>query len=143
METNYWVVLGLVLLIGEIFTMDFSLSCFALACFVAALLSAVGLGLYWQLAAVIITIFALLFTLRPLALKYLARRGKGFKSNVEALVGKETIVFGVEESNNKKAKTKIDADEWSVESDTPLKEKDIVKIEKIDGTTLIVRKEGN
>lgn len=140
MEAHYWVIIGLLLLIGEIFTLDFSLSCFGIACLVAAVFSALGLGIYWQLLAVAVSIFLLLFTLRPLALKYL-NKAKDFKSNIDALIGKTTVILSVEEENNKRGKTKIDADEWSVESDAPLKTGDSVKINKIDGTTLLVTKE--
>jgi membrane protein implicated in regulation of membrane protease activity len=140
METNYWIILGLLLLIGEVFTLDFSLSCFGVACFAAAALSALGLGAAWQLAAVAVMIFALLFTLRPLALKYL-NSAKDFKANVDALIGATATVAEVDAANPRKGMVKIDADHWTVSAAAPLKTGESVKIEKIDGTTLIVNKQ--
>jgi len=140
MEANYWLILGLLLLIGEVFTLDFSLSCFGIACFAAAGISAAGLNAYWQLITVAIFIFALLFTLRPFALKYLIKKN-GFRDNINALIGKTATVFEIDSANNKKGWVKIDADHWAVEADKQLAAGNSVKINKIDGTTLIVSKE--
>ena len=49
MPAHYWLILGIALLIGEIFTVDFSLSCFGLAAMIAAAASWAGLNLYWQI----------------------------------------------------------------------------------------------
>ena len=140
MEANYWLILGLVLLIGEVFTLDFSLSCFGIACFAAAGLSALGLGVYWQLGAAAAFIILLLFTLRPLALKYLICN-KDFKDNISALIGTAATVAEVDGANARKGIVKIDADHWTISADKPLAAGDIVKINKIDGTTLLVTKE--
>ncbi|MDR0952842.1 MAG: NfeD family protein [Elusimicrobiota bacterium] len=137
----YWLILGIVLIIGEILTMDFSLTCFGIAALVAALLSWLGLNIYWQLTAAAITIFVLLFTLRPFMLKYLNKNGKDFKSNIEALIGKKAEVFNVQNEDKTKALVKIDADQWPVISNKPLVVGDKVKVESIDGATLIVKKE--
>ena len=140
MTAHYWVILGIVLLIGEIFTMDFSLTCFAIACFVAAVLSWIGLGTYWQLAAVAATIFILLFTLRPLVLKYLNKKGEGFKSNMEALIGKELTVS---QTNGQTGKyyAKNDGDLWELFCEEKLSQGDKVKVYKVDGIKLFVKKE--
>ncbi|MDR0645520.1 MAG: NfeD family protein [Elusimicrobiota bacterium] len=140
MPSSYWLIAGLLLLIGEIFTLDFSLSCFGLACFVAALASALGLGLHWQLGICAAVIVILFFTLRPLAFKYFIK-AKSYKSNVDEFIGKTASVYEVDIADAKKAKVKFDADEWAVAADEPLKNGDIVKISKIDGITLIVNKE--
>jgi membrane protein implicated in regulation of membrane protease activity len=85
-------------------------------------------------------IFVLLFTLRPLALKYL-NSAKDFKANVDALIGAEATVAEVDPANPQKGMVKIDADHWTINSATPLKTGESVKIEKIDGTTLIVSRQ--
>lgn len=149
MLATYWIILGIVLLIGELFTLDFSLSCFAIACFAAAVTSGAGLGLYWQLGVTTAVIFILLFTLRPLALKHLNKKAKGFRSNTEALVGREAKVFDVHtavaegHTHANKARIKIDADEWTVTCTQALKDGDFVRVISIDGTTLTVKKEEN
>lgn len=140
MTAHYWLILGIVLLIGEIFTMDFSLTCFAIACFVAAILSWIGLGTYWQLAAVAATIFILLFTLRPLVLKYLNKKGQAFKSNMEALIGKELTVSQTNAQTGKYY-AKNDGDLWELACEEKLSQGDSVKVFKVDGIKLFVKKE--
>ena len=143
MAANYWLVLGVLLLIGEVFTMDFSLTCFGLACFVAALLSWLGLGLYWQCGVGAVVIFALLFALRPLFLKYLNKGGEHVKTNMDALLGKKGLVFEVKEEDTKKATMKIDGDLWNIHCDAALKKGDKVVVQKVEGVTLLVKKEEN
>lgn len=140
MPVNYWLILGVVLLIGEVFTMDFSLTCFAFACFVAAFLSWVGLNMYWQFGIGAIVIFMLLFALRPLFLKYLNKGAEHVKTNVDALQGKKGIVFEVKEDDDKRGTVKIDGDLWNIQSDAPIKKGDAIIVQRVEGVTLIVKK---
>ena len=104
MPAHDWFILGLILLIGEVFTTDFSLSCIGIACFVSALCSWLGLNVYWQLAIGAITIYILFFTLRPFMLKYMYRKGEKFKGHdvsrqaIANLVVKCINGFGIGES---------------------------------------------
>lgn len=141
MAANYWLVLGVLLLIGEVFTMDFSLTCFGLACFVAALLSWLGLSMYWQLGIGAVVIFALLFTLRPIFLKYLHKGQLHVKTNMDALAGKKARVFEVSAEDDKKGTVKIDGDLWNIHCNTALKKGDDVVVEKVEGITLLVKRE--
>ena len=142
MPAHYWLILGIVLLIGEIFTMDFSLTCFAIASMAAALLSWLGLGIYWQLAAVTVAIFILFFTLRPIVLKYLNQKGRHFKSNMEALIGKKLTVS---QTNTQTGKyyAKNDGDLWELTCEDKLEQGDKVTVFKVDGIKLFVKKENN
>jgi len=140
MPVNYWLVLGVILLIGEVFTMDFSLTCFGFACFVAAFLSWIGLSMYWQLGIGAIVIFTLLFALRPIFLKYLNKGAEHVKTNVDALAGKKAAVFEVKEDDDKKGTVKIDGDLWNILCASPLKKGDVVVVERVEGVTLIVKK---
>ncbi|MDR1684234.1 MAG: NfeD family protein [Elusimicrobiota bacterium] len=140
MDANSWVVIGLILLICEVFSLDFALSCFGLACLAAALASYLGLNIYWQLAVVAAVIFILFFSVRPFALKYL-NQAKHFKSNVDALAGKNVTISEVDAADSTKGRVKIDGDIWLVQAGAPLKTGDTAVIKKIDGATLLVTKE--
>ena len=134
-----WAVLGILLLIGEIFTMDFSLSCIGLGFLVAALMAYLGFGIHVQLITLCVILLTLFFTLRPFILKHLARKQE-YKSNMEALVGTKHDFYALSE-DKKHAKIKIDGDVWEAESATPLVEKKQVKVVKVEGATLIVKQE--
>lgn len=134
-----WAVLGILLFIGEIFTMDFSLSCIGLGFLVAALMAYLGFGLHVQLIAVGVIFISLFFTLRPFILKHLARKQE-YKSNMDALVGTKHDFYALSE-DKKHAKIKIDGDVWEAESATPLIEGKQVQVSKVEGATLIIKQE--
>lgn len=134
-----WAVLGIMLLIGEIFTMDFSLSCIGLGFLVAALMAYLGFGINVQLITACIVWLILFFTLRPFILKHLARKQE-YKSNVDALVGTKHNFYALSE-DKKHAKIKIDGDVWEAQSATTLKDGKAVTVAKVEGATLIVKQE--
>lgn len=134
-----WAVLGIMLLIGEIFTMDFSLSCIGLGFLSAALMAYLGFGIHVQLIMVCAVLLTLFFTLRPFILKHLARKQE-YKSNMDALVGTKHDFYALSE-DKKRAKIKIDGDVWEAQSATPLIEKKQVKVVKIEGATLVIKQE--
>lgn len=140
MPAHYWLILGIALLIGEIFTADFSLSCFGLAAMISALASWAGLNLYWQIGIGVAAIFAFFFTLRPFMLKHMYKKGEGFKSNMDALSGKELTVCQADKENSKYY-AKADGDLWELDCANPLEEGDKVKVLKVEGSKLTVQKE--
>lgn len=141
MPPIHWLILALILFIGEVFTFDFSLSCFGAACLAAALLSWLGFGIYWQIAALALVISLLFFTLRPLILKSLNKKASGYKSNADALLGAKAAVINVSEGNNKRAEVRIDGDVWPVLSEQELQNGQTVKVVSVEGITLRVVKE--
>ncbi|MBR1980066.1 NfeD family protein [Candidatus Proelusimicrobium excrementi] len=140
MPAHYWLILGIALLIGEIFTADFSLSCFGLAAMISALASWAGLNLYWQIGIAAAAIFAFFFTLRPFMLKHMYKKGEGFKSNMDALSGKELTVCQADKENSKYY-AKLDGDLWELSCEATLEKGDKVKVLKMEGIKLIVEKE--
>lgn len=137
MAYTTWLILGFLCLIGEIFTVDFSLSCIGLSAFVAGLFSYLGLSMTWQLAAMGISMLLLFGTLRPFALKYLYKNKQPVPSGVDALIGKTFKIINVKAD---KAYIKSDGDIWEVKASDALKEGDSVEVKKVDGITLIVNK---
>lgn len=137
MTYTIWLILGIICLIGEIFTTDFTLSCVGLSAFVAALCSYIGANNYIQFAAMGISMFILFFTLRPFALKYLYKNKQPVSSAVDSLIGK---TFKITEVKGDKAYIKSDADIWEVKANEPLKKGDSVEVKAVKGITLIVDK---
>lgn len=137
MAYTTWLILGFLCLIGEIFTVDFTLSCIGLSAFVAGLFSYLGLSTTWQLAAMGVSMLILFMTLRPFALKYLYKNKQPVASGIDALIGK---TFQVAEIKENKAYIKSDGDIWEVKAQEALKQGDKVEVKKVDGITLIVDK---
>ena len=141
MPPLYWVILAIALFIGEVFTFDFSLSCFGLGCLLAALISWLGLSIYWQVAGLSAAIAVLFFTLRPLILKSLNKKAAGYKSNADALIGAKAVVSDVSAEDKRRAQARFDGDVWPVICDKELEEGQIVVVESVEGITLKVKKE--
>ena len=134
-----WAVIGFLLLIGEMFTMDFSLSCIGLGFLAAGITAYLGFGVNIQLITMGAVFVILFFTLRPFILKHLSRKQE-YKSNMDALVGTKHNFYALTE-DKKHAKIKIDGDVWEAESATPLENGKTVTVAKIEGATLIVKQE--
>ncbi len=137
MAYTIWLILGFLLIIGEMFTGDFTLACIGIGALVAGLVSYLGTSIYWQLGVMAITIIILFFTLRPMVLKYLYKNKQPAKSGIDALIGK---TFTVVEMRGEKPFIKSDADLWEVKAKEPLKKGDSVEVKAVKGITLIVDK---
>lgn len=83
-----WTVVAVVCLILELSSGDFFIICFSIGAVFAVLGAAVGLSAYWQIA--VFALFSLLsiFTVRPVALRYLHKNDPNRASNADALLGR-------------------------------------------------------
>ena len=111
MAYYFYLSLGVLCIVGEMFTMDFSLACFGVGLFGAALVSFLGLGLGWQVAVFIAVSLALFIGMRPLALKHLYHNSKHVKTNVDALIGRTAVVTAEPDAEGI-GRVQIDGDSW-------------------------------
>ena len=94
-----WAVIAVLCLILELSSGDFFIICFSIGAVVSVIGAAVGLNIIWQI--VLFALFTLLsiFTVRPLALRWLHKNDPNRPSNADALLGRtgrvtETIAAG-------------------------------------------------
>lgn len=137
MAYYFYLSLGVLCIVGEMFTMDFSLACFGVGLFGAALVSFLGLGLGWQVAVFIAVSLALFIGMRPLALKHLYHNSKHVKTNVDALIGRTAVVTAAPDSEGL-GRVQIDGDSWRAFFQYPAAQAAQVRVEKLDGNTLFV-----
>ena len=83
-----WTVVAVLCLILELSSGDFFIICFSIGAVAAVIVAAVGLSLFWQV--VFFALFAMLaiFTVRPLALRWLHKNDPNRRSNADALLGR-------------------------------------------------------
>jgi len=83
-----WGIIAVVCLILELSSGDFFIICFSIGALFAVIAAAFGVGIYWQIA--IFALFSLLaiFTVRPVALRYLHKNEPNKPSNADALLGR-------------------------------------------------------
>jgi len=137
----WWLVIGVLLIIGEMFTLDFSLSCMGVAALAAALPAYMGAHFFAQAVCFVVVGLILFFAVRPLALKYLHRNDGKAKTGVDALIGRKGLVTEEINASKNTGRVQIDGDFWKAVSAGDLPKGAEVIVEKIEGIIITVKGE--
>lgn len=133
-----YLILAVLCFIGEVFTMDFSLTCFGLGLLGASLTSWLGFGLGWQVVVFVAVSLALFVAIRPIALKHLYHNSKHVKTNVDALIGRTVTVHTPPDQASRVGRVLSDGDNWRAYFSADAKEGEEMRVDKVDGNTLFV-----
>ncbi len=141
MQTVYWLVLFVALLIVEIITMGLTTIWFAGGALAAFLAGFIGFGLAVQVIVFLVVSVLLLVLTRPIAVRYFNQERQ--KTNAERLIGEKAL--GLEDIDTLKAvgRVSVGGQEWSAKTDEPdgkIGRDTIVEVEGIQGVKLIVSK---
>ncbi len=140
MQTIYWLLIFVVLLVIEIFTMGLTTIWFAGGALVAFAAGILGLGLPVQVILFIVVSVVLFIGTRPLAMKYFNKERE--KTNADSLIGKQAIVLEDIDTLQAKGRVEIQGQEWSartVQADGKVAAGTVVVVEEIQGVKLLVR----
>ena len=111
LEAQYWwLIIGVALIILEVFTPSFFAASLAIGAFAAAILAHFDASLPWQMGVFSAVGLASVFFVRPLAYKYLYS-ADDVKTNADALIGKTGIIKEKIKDGNL-GRVAIDGDEW-------------------------------
>ena len=141
METIFWLILFVVLLVIEIFTMGLTTVWFAGGALVAFVLAFAGLGLPVQIIVFLLVSILLLVLTRPIAIKFFNQERQ--KTNADSLIGQRAVVLETIDTLHGTGRVEVNGMEWSakVEDATAVIEAGtVVSIEGIQGVKLIVKK---
>ena len=133
-----WLVLGIALLIGEIFTPGFILACFGVAGMFTSVLAFVGMGWRGQLIGFILATILVLVTLRPIFLKVSGKT----RTNTEALIGQVGVVRERIVDSSASGRLAVGGEDWRAVSEDG-EDIDIdqeVTVVRVEGTKLIVKR---
>lgn len=140
MQTMYWLIIFVVLLIIEIFTMGLTTVWFAGGAIAAFLTGLMGFGTFAQFVVfAIVSIFLILVT-RPIAIKYFNKERQ--KTNAESLIGQQALVLEDVDTLQAHGLVEVNGQEWSAKTDEPdghIAKNTVVVIDGIQGVKLIVR----
>ena len=142
METIFWLILFVVLLIIEIFTMGLTTVWFAGGALVAFVLAFAGLGLPVQIIVFLLASILLLVLTRPIAIQFFNKERQ--KTNADRLIGQKAVVLETIDTLHSTGRVEVNGMEWAakVEDVTAVIEAGtVVSIEGIQGVKLIVKKE--
>lgn len=142
METIFWLILFVILLVIEILTMGLTTVWFAGGALVAFILAFVGFGLPVQIIVFLLVSIALLVLTRPIAMKFFNQERQ--KTNAESLIGQRAVVLETIDTLHGTGRAEVNGMEWSAKTDDAeetIEAGEVVVIEGIQGVKLIVRKE--
>lgn len=138
----FWLILLIVAILVEVFTMGLTSVWFAGGALVAIAAAALHAPIALQIILFMVVSLLLLFFTRPIAVKYFNK--DRVRTNVESMVGRQAIV--ISEINNLQGigQVTVGGQEWSARSDDDdirLAVGAVVEVMAIDGVKLIVRED--
>lgn len=142
METIFWLILFVILLVIEILTMGLTTVWFAGGALVAFLLAFVGFGLPVQIIVFLLVSIVLLILTRPIAIRFFNQERQ--KTNAESLIGQKAVVIELIDTLHGTGRVEVNGMEWSAkidDTDEIIQSGEVVVIEGIQGVKLIVKKE--
>jgi len=135
----FWIILGVLLMVLEIFTPTFFVFWFGLGSLAAAIVAYFYENTIFELLTFIVVSGILVLSTRKLAKKITGEEVRSI--NVDEIIGKEAIV--IEQIDNKLAKgvVKVSGDMWRAVSvdDVVIQSGEKVIIEKVEGAHVVVR----
>jgi membrane protein implicated in regulation of membrane protease activity len=136
----YWILLGVVLIVLEIFTPGFFLFLTGIAAIVTGGLSYLFPTVIWLQWAffVVLTVLALVFLRGVLLNKVQPTESKN--SNVDGLIGKKALVIRTIEPESLKGQVRIEGEIWLAQTTdgSVISEQEEVVVHGVSGTKLIV-----
>ena len=106
-----WAVVAVACLILELSSGDFFIICFAIGGVFGAAGALLGLNIYWQMGLFALFTLLSIFTVRPLALRYLNHGEEHRVSNADALIGRQGRVVETVKAGGF-GRVQIDGDVW-------------------------------
>lgn len=138
-EVTIWLAILVVCVGIEIATMGLTTIWFAGGALVSAILAALNVPLWLQIAAFFTVSLILLYLTRPVAVKYFNK--DRVKTNVESMIGRQAIVISEIDNLQGIGQVTVGGQEWSarsVKDDVQLPVGSVVVVRSVSGVKLIV-----
>ena len=133
-----WVIIFIVLLLIEIFTVNLVTIWFAIGALAAIISTYFTDNLIIQISIFEVVSILMLIILKPLTKRF--RNKKAVATNLDRVIGMEAIVTE-EISKNKIGEVRVDGKKWSAVANEKIPVDTVVRVQKIEGVKLIVKKE--
>jgi len=135
-----WLIVGVIFLAAEMFTVDFSLACVGLSFMAMAVPAYFGFSPIVQALVFTVVGLILYFALRPFAIKFLHRSDSNIRTNADAIVGRKAVVFEDIDVEKQKGSIKIDGDILPATAKENIAAGVEVTVEKLEGIVCTVKK---
>lgn len=138
-----WLILGVGLIIAEVFTLGFVLFWFGIGALAAAFVGLLGLGAGWQFAVFALVSITLTAMSRTIFLKYLPLGdGHDIKMGMDSLPGQVGTVTSASKGALQEGAVKVYGSTWTAfpVDETPLTEGEKVEVVSVKGSSIYVRR---
>jgi len=132
---EFWTILTVVLLVGEVLTAGFLLGSFVPGTIVAAVFAVFGWSFEAQLWGFVVGTLVGLIFIRPYMVKRFQSEGE--PTNVDALVGQKVLVTEAI-GDNLPGRVRARSEEWRAIASGPIEVGSMAKVIKVEGNTLQV-----
>lgn len=139
MNYYFYLILAIGCFVGEVFTMEFSLTCLGIGLLGAGLTAWFGFGLWMQAIAFTVVAAICWIGIRPFALRHLYDRSEHINTPAEDVLGKEALVELAIDPIKNEGRVKVEGESWKATATEPLPVGTVCIVEKLDGVTLTVK----
>lgn len=140
----FWTILGVILIIAEIFTFGFVLFWFGIGALAAALAGYLGIGLFGQFAVFAVVSIALTVLSRTIFANLYSHDEAGkFKTGIDSLPGQVGTVTGASRGALNSGEVKVFGSVWTAfpeAGENPLLEGEKVEVVRVEGASIYVRR---
>ena len=135
-----WVIIGVVFIIGEIFTAGFFLIWFGIAAIIAGIIAFFELSIVWQGVAFVIISAILLAGTRRLANRFTKKQPPGI--GADRFIDKTGVVLEEIDNDKNTGRIRVEEDEWRADSleGSIIPQSSKVQVVRVEGTHMIVKK---
>ena len=126
----------------EIFIPSFVLFNFGIGAVIGSFAAGLNLSLEWQIVLFSSGTLMSFFLVRPAMKKFAYKRTEGFKTNMEAMVGRQATVSEEISNENNRGRVSLDGDIWQARSQNNeiIAQGTLVEIVQLNSIILIVKK---
>ena len=139
-----WLILGVTLMIAELFTLGFVLFWFGIGALAAAAVGFIGLGFAWQFFAFAVVSIGLTAMSRTIFIRYLPTgEGNSVKSNVDSLPGQIGTVAIASRGALLESAVRVYGSTWTaypIDGETVLTEGEKVEVVEVRGSSIYVKR---
>ena len=139
---HIWLIIALISFIMEIFIPSFVLFNFGIGAVIGSFAAGLNLSLEWQILFFSVGTLLSFFLIRPAMKKFAYKRTEGFKTNMEALVGRQANVTEEISNENNRGQISLDGDIWKARSfsNEIIQQGSLVEIVQLNSIILVVKK---
>ena len=137
---HIWIIIGILLIIAEVFSMDFVVSCFGIAALATSIGAYAEISFNWQLVMFSLVSLFVFIAIRP-AIRHKLLQDK-IKTGSDAMVGTEHIVTEGIDNDGDTGYVKVGSEFWRARShqNEIIEKGSKIRIESVVGSTVRVSK---